>query len=221
MPNIPPEKEAAKPSPDVKYEVIWEDESPELQAEYVITWPREDMLSVDAVCEKTPPCIDLIADPKGVFENKECWPDHLCYEELMCQSTEKWAEGSVGAVIQSATMRWMGMHPLPIGRRAVMLENRALGGPGQENRGLEGLEELLNCVPFQEYERAMWALRIERRKLVAVDTLDLFGLATYPTEAHQRSGLPVAGKLAFSIRGHDRYLKDLLGVLHAAERWWA
>jgi len=88
MPNIPPEKEAAKPSPDVKYEVIFEDESPELQAEYVITWPREDMLSVDAVCEKTPPCTDLIANPKGVFENKECWPDHLCYEELMCQSKQ-------------------------------------------------------------------------------------------------------------------------------------
>jgi len=99
-----------------------------------------------------------------------------------------------------------------------MLKGRALGGLGQEDRGLEGLEELLNSVPFQEYECAMWALRIERRKLAAVHALDLFGLATYPTEAHQRSGLPVAGKLAFSVRGHDRFLIDLLD---AAERWWA
>jgi len=100
----------------------------------------------------------------------------------------------------------------------VMLKRRVLGGPEQGDRGLEGLEELLNTVPFQEYECAMWALRIERRKLAAVHTLDLFGLATYPTEEHRRSGLPVAGKLAFSVRGHDRFLIDLLD---AAERWWA
>jgi DNA-binding XRE family transcriptional regulator len=102
-----------------------------------------------------------------------------------------------------------------------MLKWRALGGPGQENRGLEGLGELLNSVPFQEYECAMWALRIERRKLAAVHTLDLFGLATYPTEAHQRSGLPLAGKLAFSVHGHDELDIDLLDLLGAAKRWWA
>jgi hypothetical protein len=102
-----------------------------------------------------------------------------------------------------------------------MLKGRALGDPGQENRGLKGLEELLNTGPFEEYECAMWALRIERRKLVAVHTLDLFGLATYPTEAHQRSGLPVAGKLAFSVHGHDELSIDLLDLLDAAKRWWA
>jgi hypothetical protein len=102
-----------------------------------------------------------------------------------------------------------------------MLKGRALGGPGQENRGLEGLGELLNSVPFQEYECAMWALRIERRNLVAVHSLDLFGLATYPTEAHQRSGLPVAGKLAHQVCGYDELDIDLLSLLDTAKRWWA
>lgn len=135
------------------------------QAEYRVVW--EDG------CEKTPPCTDLLSDPKSVLENKERWPGHLCYAAFQRQSTELWAAKSVGVVTQVATKRWMGTHPLPIGREAVMYEGRFLGDSGEEGN-LNGLEELFNIVPFDGREEAIWALRIEQRLLAAVHTLDLW-----------------------------------------------
>ena len=77
--------------------------------------------------------------------------------------------------------------------------------------GLSAWSEVSDVLPFEEYEQAVWALRVERREFPAVHTLNLFGLAEYSTEN-------VAGPLAYRVRGKDRFLID---VLDAAERWWA
>jgi hypothetical protein len=178
-----------------------------------------DGTPVDVVCPREPPCTDLICDLEGVLRDKERWPEHLCYEELLQQSTSLWAGGCMGSLTQVATERWTSMHPLPVGREAVItIGDRCVRGPGHENKGLEGLEELLNIVPFDGYEQAMWALRVERKKLTAVSALDLFGLAEYPTEAHRKAGVPVAGRLGFVARGQD---ESLLELLYAARKWWA
>jgi hypothetical protein len=81
--------------------------------------------------------------------------------------------------------------------------------------------EVLNVLPFEEYEKAMWALRVEHRESTTVHTLDLFGLAEYPTEECQALEFPVAGALAYSVRGEGKFPTDLIDLLSAAERWWA
>jgi len=79
--------------------------------------------------------------------------------------------------------------------------------------------EVLNVLPFEEYEQALWALRVEDEwSPMGKGALDIFGLATYPTEDHQHLGTPVAGELAYVVRGQSRSLIDLLD---AAEQWWA
>jgi hypothetical protein len=77
--------------------------------------------------------------------------------------------------------------------------------------------EALHVLPFEGDEEAMWALRVERTEGTVVHVLDLFGLAEYPTEWHQAYEVPVAGELAFSVRGKGR---SLIEILEAAERWW-
>ncbi len=155
---------------------------------------------------KTPPCTDLISDPMGVLRNKERWPIHLCDAEFLRPSTELWVQAQEFTADTLNVYRWASMHPLPIGWRALT-ENR-------EANDLSEWSEVLNVLPFAGYEKAMWALRVE----VQGGVLDLFGLEDYPTEFHKAHGIPVAGDLAFMLRGRDTSLTDLV---HEAKRWWS
>jgi hypothetical protein len=128
----------------------------------------------------------------------------------MAQSTGLWAEAQPFVVDSVNIHRWASMYPLPIGRQALM--------NGQEMDDVVEWSEVLHALPFDGYEKAMWALRVEQGEAADARTLDLFGLAEYPTEQHRALGVPVAGDLAFSVRGKGRFLtQELLG---AAERWW-
>jgi len=158
---------------------------------------------------KTPPCTDLISDAEAILRNKERWPTHLCEAEFMSQSTGLWAEAQPFVVDSVNVHRWASMYPLPIGRRALM--------KCQEMDDVLEWSEVLHVLPFEGDEAAMWALRVEHTEGTIVHVLDLFGLAEYPTEWHQAAGVPVAGELAFSVRGKGR---SLIEILDAAERWW-
>jgi hypothetical protein len=158
---------------------------------------------------KTPPCTDLISEAQAVLRNKERWPTHLCEAEFMSQSTGLWAEAQPFVVDSVNVHRWASLYPLPIGRRALM--------ECQEMDDVLQWSEVLHVLPFEGDERAMWALRVERTEGTIVHVLDLFGLAEYPTERHQALGVPVAGELAFSVRGKGR---SLIEILDSAERWW-
>ena len=158
---------------------------------------------------KTPPCTDLISDAETVLRNKERWPTHLCEAEFMSQSTGLWAEAQSFVVDSVNVHRWASMYPLPIGRWALM--------NCQEMDDALEWSEALHVLPFDGDEAAMWALRVEHTEGTIVHVLDLFGLAEYPTEGHQAAEAPVAGDLAFSVRGKGR---SLIETLEAAERWW-
>jgi len=158
---------------------------------------------------KTPPCTDLISDAEVVLRNKDRWPTHLCVAEFMSQSTGLWAEAQSFVVDSVNVHRWASMYPLPIGRWALM--------NCQEMDDALEWSEALHVLPFDGDEAAMWALRVEHTEGTIVHVLDLFGLAEYPTEGHQAAGVPVAGDLAFSVRGKGR---SLIEILEAAERWW-
>lgn len=160
--------------------------------------------------DKSRPCTDLIVDPEAALRDRERWPLHICEPEFTSQSTSLWAEAQSFADDNLNNHRWASMYPLPIGKRALMIR--------PEMTDISAWSGVLGVLPFEEYEQAMWAVRIQYRELVAVHTLDLFGLAEYPDELHQRFATPVAGKLAYVIRGHGRRTIDLLD---AAERWWA
>ena len=158
---------------------------------------------------KTPPCTDLISDAEAVLRDKERWPTHLCEAEFMSQSTGLWAEAQSFVVDSVNVHRWASMYPLPIGRWALI--------NCQEMDDALEWSEALHVLPFDGDEAAMWALRVEHTEGTIVHVLDLFGLAEYPTEGHQAAGVPVAGDLAFSVRGKGR---SLIEILEAAERWW-
>jgi hypothetical protein len=158
---------------------------------------------------ETPPCTDLISDAEGVLRNKERWPTHLCEAEFMSQSTGLWAEAQSFVVDSVNVHRWASMYPLPIGRWALM--------ECQKMDDILEWSEALHVLPFDGDERAMWALRVEHTEGTLVHVLDLFGLAEYPTERHQALEVPVAGDLAFSVRGKGR---SLIEILDSAERWW-
>jgi hypothetical protein len=128
----------------------------------------------------------------------------------MAQSTQLWAEAQPFVVDSVNVHRWASIYPLPVGRRALMER--------QARDDVVGWSEVLHTLPFDANERAMWALRVERTENTIVHVLDLFGLAEYPTEWHQAYEVPVAGELAFSVRGKGR---SLIEVLESAERWWA
>jgi hypothetical protein len=128
----------------------------------------------------------------------------------MGQSTALWAEAQPSVVDSVNIHRWASMYPLPIGRQALI--------DIQEMDEVVEWLEVLHALPFEGFEKAMWALRVEQVEGTVASTLNLFGLAEYPTERHQALGVPVAGDLAFSIYGKGRFLTEEL--LDAAERWW-
>jgi hypothetical protein len=146
---------------------------------------------------KTPPCTDLISEPIEVLRSRERWPIHFCEYEFTRQSTELWAEAQPFEVDSVNIHRWAAMYPLPIGRRALMTH--------PDVRDLSAWAEVLDILPFEEYERAIWALRVEHRGGPTVHTLDLFGLADYST---RNLAAYAAGQLAFSVRGKGRFLID-------------
>lgn len=201
-------------------EVFWDHEvgdiSPNLDLSMSIDWTgapdswEERAVPKKLTHTKTSPCSALISEPEEVLKNKERWPLHLCEEEFLRQSAELWAEGQPFVDDSVNIHRWASMHPLPIGRRALMASH--------EVDDLSEWSEVLNVLPFQEYERAMWALRLEIRQRTSVHTLDLFGLAEYPTEWHQTLGVPTAGRLAYSVCGYGR---SLIELLDSAEKWWS
>ncbi len=159
--------------------------------------------------DKSRLCTDLIADPPAVLMNKGRWPLHLCNPEFTSQSTANWALAQPFAADNANNLRWASMWPLPIGRRALMTKH--------EVTDMSAWAGVFGVLPFEEYEQAMWALRVRYREHVTVHTLDLFGLAEYPDELSQALVLPVAGQLAFVVRGRGKKTIDLLD---AAERWW-
>lgn len=167
---------------------------------------EERLMPEELTHTRTPPCTDLISEPRAIFANKHRQPSHVCYEEFLRQSTELWAQSQTFITDSLSIYRWASMHPLPIGRRAF-LEN------GEVDCFSEW-SEVLNVLPFEDYEAAVWALRVE----VGGNILDLFGLEDYPTELHKNLGFPVAGDLAYVLRGRDTSLTDLV---HRAERWWS
>jgi hypothetical protein len=102
------------------------------------------------------------------------------------------------------------MHPLPIGKRALMIH--------PEMGDMTAWSEVFDVLPFEEYEQAMWALRIEDSwRPVGMGALDIFGLVSYPTDLHRELRIPVAGDLAYVVRGKGR---RMLEILDAAEKWW-
>ena len=94
--------------------------------------------------------------------NEKRWPDHFCHGRLLWISTIEGASSSLVAPTTSELTQWVTQWPLPIGRRAVELRLGTL------NR------VVINLVPFEEWEEALWA-----RRIYAADcTLNLFGLGT-------------------------------------------
>lgn len=135
------------------------------------------------LCFEKPHCTDLLNNPAEVFEDRNRWPLHLCYEDFLRVSTERWAMNfplyadEKGVICSShPRCKWHPLWPLPIGKGSATREIRAFGFHGREP--MHELPELLNLVPFEGYEAAIWALRIERNG----STLDLFGLADYWTD---------------------------------------
>jgi hypothetical protein len=129
---------------------------------------------------KTPPCTDLISDAEGVLRNKERWPIHLCEAEFMAQSTGLWAEAQPFVVDSVNIHRWASMYPLPIGRRALM--------DGLEMDEVVEWLEVLHALPFEGYEQAMWALRVEQGEGTVAHTLNLFGLAALAARVVPQDG---------------------------------
>ena len=159
----------------------------------------------------TPPCTDLISEPGEILRNEERRPIHLCGFEFMSQSTRLWAEAQPFVDDSLNILRWAYMHPLPIGRQALMSHI--------EVDNLSEWSEVLNVLPFEEHETAMWALRVKVvGSLSSWSALDLFGLADYPTDLHKKYELPAAGNLAYVLRGRDASPIDLV---HNAKRWWS
>jgi hypothetical protein len=160
-------------------------------------------------CAGRPPrCTELLNDPVGVLSDSQRWPTHMCYEPFMRWSTEEWVLQRTmrtnygGPAVTNWHTRW----PLAVGRRAV--EN------DEFLRRVDGWAELLNIVPFEEDEEALWALRVERGSAV----LDLFGLAAEPTEDRRKERAVTVGKLESNLLGSDKTLLNLVG---AAKHWWS
>ncbi len=122
--------------------------------------------------------------------------------------------------------RWREYWPLPVGVRAVeaMISHSghqfASGGSFDLDYRGPDYGALLNLVPFEEDEEALWALRVERDN----SSLDLFGLADSDASrqapnTHQRENETfTAGELRYILRGGN---KSLIDVLDSAERWWS
>ena len=173
-------------------------------------FPEAGSLPETLAKQKSPPCTDLISDPQSVLTDKDRWPTHLCDPEFFGQSTAVWAEDRPIATDSANRWRWMSMHPLPVGKRALMIHPK-MGD-------MTAWSEVFDALPFEEYEQAMWALRIEDDwRPAGMGALDIFGLVSYPTDLHRELRIPVAGDLAYVVRGKGRRMLDLLD---AAEKWW-
>lgn len=171
----------------------------------------------------TPHCLDLLHGPAGVLKDRSRWPDHLCYGPFLRESTARWSKslslfswslhGRAGECF--VVHRWSGLFPLPVGKVALLREEarltRTRSGAAES---ADTFMELLKLMPFEEDEEALCALRVQN----GGSTLDLFGLAAYPTTEHREYGLALNGPLAFALRGRDPSLIDLV---HAAKRWWS
>ncbi len=176
--------------------------------------------------------MELLNRPVSVLSDKSVWPNHLCYDDFLIASTERWAIRSTmfrgGNAL--ALSRWRGRWPLPVGLLAVErahsdpsgffegdlfdLGSSDLGsGPGSR-------DTLANLVPFEGDEKAIWALRVEGKDSI----LDLFGLTAHQSEpqgrARSRRGHAAItpGELAYVLRGRDT---SLIGLLDSARRWWS
>lgn len=159
----------------------------------------------------TPPCTDLITEPREVLSNKERWPIHLCGFQFLDQSTRSWAEAQPFVDVSVNVLRWAYMHPLPIGRQALTAREE-VDDPWEWS-------DVLNVLPFDEHEVAMWALRVrEGGSLAGRGVLDLFGLAEYPSDRHKELDSPTAGDLVYVLRGRDTSLVDLVQY---AKKWWS
>ena len=97
------------------------------------------------VREQTPPCTDLISDTAEVLRTKERWPAHLCYNDFLEESTRLWAERHGFTFGSPHVANWTNMHPLPVGRRALMIR--------RDVSDLLAWSEVLDALPFEEYGR--------------------------------------------------------------------
>jgi hypothetical protein len=173
-------------------------------------FPEAGSLPETLTKQESPPCTDLISDPQSVLMDKDRWPTHLCNPEFFGQSTTTWAEDRPIATDSPNRWRWVSMYPLPIGRHALMIR--------PEMGDMAAWSAVFDVLPFEEYEQAMWAIRIEDDwRPAGMGALDIFGLASYPTDLHRELRLPVAGDLAYVVRGQGRRMLELLD---AAEKWW-
>lgn len=187
----------------------------------------EDEAAANELCTQEPPhCTDLLNDPAGVLGDKQRWPDHVCFESFLRQSTELWSDSYLSG--RSITRRpgasslfvsgdvWRGWWPLPVGVSAISkadLEAALARGITSKRPAGGRRPELANLVPFGGDEEALWALRVNKDKT----TLDLFALADYPG-GRDRDSIIKAGEVLYTLRGSDTSLIDLV---YAAKRWWS
>ncbi len=179
-----------------------------------------------------PSCVELLNHPASVLSDRSAWPNHLCYDEFLTASTQRWAIRSVmfrrGNAV--ALGRWRASWPLPVGLQAVEALNSSPGsffegdlfelGTEDLNSDTTSQDTLVNLVPFEGDEEAIWALRVEGKDSV----LELFGLTANQAEPegrgrNRREGAAITpGELAWVLRGKDT---SLIGLLDNARRWWS
>jgi hypothetical protein len=159
-------------------------------------------ISDRARCEGSgPTCTALLEDPEGVLSDRLRWPDHVCDRGFLLESVWRWTAGVVEDTpdnmdaekhiiiahvsIDNAALRWGAEWPLPMGKQAVLLNHEDLG----YNYYGSGYASLLNWVPFDGEEEALWALRVVRGST----SLDLFGLVRRTGEGVHRRNAPRVG----------------------------
>ena len=135
----------------------------------------------------------------------------------MRESTKQWAR-QVAMLARTeidaiAVEEWSGWWPLPIGRQAVDRVCKEL----DRNSLFPGYSTLLNLVPFEGDEEALWVLRIEKSGAV----LDLFGLAAYEEreDLHRKYGNITKGEVAYVLRGRND--TSLISLVPQAQQWWS
>lgn len=165
-----------------------------------------------------PPCTELLNNPASVLLGDPTRrPTHVCHDPFLRESTEQWARR---AIIRASTEinaiaveEWFGWWPLPIGREAVdrVRSELSLGYL------IPGYNTLLNAVPFEGDQEALWALRIERDGAV----LDLFGLAAYADkeDLYRKHANITKCTVVHVMRGRDT--DPLISLVKHAQDWWS